>query len=282
MFSLLLCTLNRPDLVEKCLESIFKQTYTNFEVIIVDQSLDDKTEKVCNKYIDNRIHYYKVNFKGLSKARNFGLKFAHGQYISLCDDDAIYSPGYLYSAHQFLASRGYPACALCGRATFCDEPDDVFDYSSFQDESRLSTQDILTMAYSPVLILPKNKLLELKGFDEEFGVGAKYGAGEETDILLRLNKNRIPLYYLERMKVRHGFKNQGDAELIKTYNYYVGTGALIKKHLVYLREIAICNKFMRLTLGAAVKWITGSKIQKSYYRERIRGFWKGFITYRYE
>lgn len=282
MFSFLLCTLNRPKLVKKCLESLKQQEYKKFEIIVVDQSQNDETEAVCKCFSDQQLHYYKVNFRGLSKARNYGLQRAQGQYICLCDDDAIYSKEYLASAYKFLHSSSIDQCALCGHAVFCDSQEEVFDYSLLHDQQKLGVDDLLRMAFSPVLIISRNSLEAIGGFDEEFGVGAKYGAGEETDVLLLLRNNHIPSYYLENMDVQHGFNTQERIDLKKTYNYYIGTGALIKKHLIYLKERSLFKKFLRLTVGAAIKWIIGSSEQKRYYRERIRGFLKGFLAYKYE
>ena len=75
MISVLLCTLNRPEVIGSCLDSLIAQTYRNFEIIVVDQSRDDRTENRCRAYSDARIRYYRVDFTGLSKARNSGKTY---------------------------------------------------------------------------------------------------------------------------------------------------------------------------------------------------------------
>ncbi len=68
--SVLLCTLNRPELIKNCIASFLDQTYERFEIIVVDQSRDKDTEESCRSFNDPRIKYYQEEYTGLSKARN--------------------------------------------------------------------------------------------------------------------------------------------------------------------------------------------------------------------
>ena len=76
LFSIILATLNRSKEIEACLQSLENQIERDFEIIIVDQSEDDKTKHISEKFDNLNIKYYNVPFKGLSKARNYGIKHA--------------------------------------------------------------------------------------------------------------------------------------------------------------------------------------------------------------
>lgn len=91
LVSLLICTLNREELLTRCVESLLGQTYHNIEIIIVDQS-DIPSILFLNNI---RIKYIHINEYGLSNARNIGLEFCHGKWVALIDDDAVYSDNYL-------------------------------------------------------------------------------------------------------------------------------------------------------------------------------------------
>lgn len=88
------------DYLDDCIQSILKQTYTNFELILIDDHSDDNSYNICKKYEmkDERIKLYKLDQNGgPSKARNFGLKIAKGEYISFVDsDDTIDKEMYEY------------------------------------------------------------------------------------------------------------------------------------------------------------------------------------------
>lgn len=89
--------------LEKCVKSILKQTYTNLEVILVDDGSPDKCGQLCDELakIDDRIIVFHKENGGLSDARNYGVERANGEYIGFVDsDDYIHESMYeeLYKA----------------------------------------------------------------------------------------------------------------------------------------------------------------------------------------
>ena len=80
---------NAQQTIEKCIKSILIQTYTNLEIIIVNDGSNDKSGEICKKIAetDPRIKYYYKENTGVSGTRNFGLKKASGDYISFIDSD---------------------------------------------------------------------------------------------------------------------------------------------------------------------------------------------------
>jgi glycosyltransferase involved in cell wall biosynthesis len=75
--------------IDKCLKSIISSTYKDFEIIVVNDGSTDKTEDIINIYLKkyNNITYIKQKNKGLSEARNIGVKKAKGDYILFIDSD---------------------------------------------------------------------------------------------------------------------------------------------------------------------------------------------------
>ena len=64
--------------ISHCVESIRNQTYTNMEIILVDDGSTDGSGRIADKYQDCRFHVYHTSNHGLSAARNFGIEKAHG------------------------------------------------------------------------------------------------------------------------------------------------------------------------------------------------------------
>ena len=112
-FSIILATINRSECVLNAIISIINQSYKNFEIIIIDQSDDFKTKSLLEEYLNknelakNKIIYYKVIFKGLSRARNYGIKKATGDFICLMDDDAEYEENFLNIANDLIRKSKY-------------------------------------------------------------------------------------------------------------------------------------------------------------------------------
>jgi hypothetical protein len=94
MVTIMMPSYNRAKYIGQAIESIQKQTYTNWELIIVDDGSIDNTEKVVKKYLkDNRIVYMKNKKNlGISKSRNIALNKAKGVYVGHLDSDDILYP----------------------------------------------------------------------------------------------------------------------------------------------------------------------------------------------
>src|SRR3990167_8655992 len=92
LVSVIIPSFNRPQIVQRAIQSVLNQTYKNFELIVVD---DGSTEEYDIKL---PAWYYKpwAENRGGSAARNFGLTKAHGQYIAYLDDDNELHPEFLH------------------------------------------------------------------------------------------------------------------------------------------------------------------------------------------
>lgn len=77
-----------------CIDSILRQTYQDFELILVDDGSTDQSASICRKYEkeDPRIRFFHKDNGGVSSARNLGLEKAHGHYISFVDGDDLIEP----------------------------------------------------------------------------------------------------------------------------------------------------------------------------------------------
>lgn len=75
--------------IRRCIESILAQTYTNFEVLLVDDGSTDKSGLICDEFskVDDRIQVFHKENGGVSSARNYGLNKAKGEWISFIDGD---------------------------------------------------------------------------------------------------------------------------------------------------------------------------------------------------
>jgi len=88
LFSVIVPTYNRSHLLPRAINSILNQTYSNFEIIIVNDGSTDNTEEIVNSFNDNRIIYHnnEIN-KGNNAAVNIGFNLANGKYIAALGDD---------------------------------------------------------------------------------------------------------------------------------------------------------------------------------------------------
>ena len=91
-FSLIIATLGREKELYDLFESLNKQTYKNFEVIVIDQNKDDRVFKCVQKYMKILdIKYKKSLNRGVSYNRNIGIKLVEGDVVTFTDDDCTYN-----------------------------------------------------------------------------------------------------------------------------------------------------------------------------------------------
>ena len=99
--------------LEQCLKSIIEQTYTNLEVIIIDDGSSDSCSAICDSWAikDDRIIVVHKENGGLSSARNAGLDICNGDYITFVDSDDWIECEYVFAMHKAMADNGAEVCS---------------------------------------------------------------------------------------------------------------------------------------------------------------------------
>ena len=118
----------------QCIESIKMQTFENWELILVDDGSQDNSGMICDEYAqkDNRIKVVHQKNRGVSTARNSGVKFATGKYISFVDSDDYIVPNFFEIMLEKLIA--YKADMVrCGFYEFNDN-NVVFNTCQFENE----------------------------------------------------------------------------------------------------------------------------------------------------
>ncbi len=85
--SVIIPTYNRKNFIERAVKSVLKQTFKNFELVIIDDGSTDGTEEIIKKFKDKRIRYIWQENKGPAGARNRGILEARAKYIAFLDSD---------------------------------------------------------------------------------------------------------------------------------------------------------------------------------------------------
>lgn len=99
VFSVIVPMYNAERFIGQALDSLIKQSYPHFEVIVVDDGSTDRSAEVVNKYFsfDRRIKYVKQENQGTGGALNTGHRLAKGRYLTWCSADNVYFPNFLSS-----------------------------------------------------------------------------------------------------------------------------------------------------------------------------------------
>ena len=102
MISVIVPVYNVEKYLEECLDSIQDQTYSDIEVILVNDGSTDSSKEICKKYCkqDSRFLLINQENQGLSAARNKGVEISTGEYIVFVDSDDIIKTNYLEKLMQ--------------------------------------------------------------------------------------------------------------------------------------------------------------------------------------
>jgi len=95
LISVILPTYNRAHVLQRSIQSVLVQSYTNFELIVIDDGSTDNTRAIVDSFQDIRIHYLYQQNKERSAARNAGIEVSRGKYLSFIDSDDEYLPNKL-------------------------------------------------------------------------------------------------------------------------------------------------------------------------------------------
>lgn len=110
LVSIIIPAYNAASFIEETIQSIYKQTYSNWEVLIVNDGSTDNTAAIINSFNDTRVKYITQENAGVAASRNKGLEQVNGEYVVFFDADDLMSPDFLrarVSALQKDSRTGY-------------------------------------------------------------------------------------------------------------------------------------------------------------------------------
>lgn len=179
--SIIIPTFNRAHYIGDAINSILAQTYSSWELLIVDNGSTDNTEAVVRSFekTDSRVHYIREDRKGVSRARNTALERALGRYIAFLDDDDLYLPEKLKIQKEYLDAHPkvdfvYGQIEIIntrGELLWVDPKKPVLTFTDLFEESGIRIQSVMCR---------KSCFDSLGGFDETLTMG------EDYDLWLRI------------------------------------------------------------------------------------------------
>lgn len=123
-------------------KSVLEQTYKNFELLIIDDGSPDKSGEICQQFIDTRIQIIRQENRGVSAARNTGIRHAQGEYIALLDADDLWLPSKLEKHIEHLENNPKIGVSF-SRSAFIDDTDKPLGIYQMSKLKEITPLDIL-------------------------------------------------------------------------------------------------------------------------------------------
>ncbi|MBU2019079.1 MAG: glycosyltransferase family 2 protein [Bacteroidetes bacterium] len=187
IFSIILPTYNRAQLISKAIESVIGQTIESWELLVIDDGSTDNTKELVQSYIkkDQRIQYHYQENAERSAARNKGIDLAKGEYICFLDSDDYYLPQRLENFYSIISLK---------------QKKELFLYSGIilkkdnklveRKEKVRSNENIYDFVLKAIIGTPQvcisRKLMLTEKFNPEIRIG------EDTELWLRISEIREP------------------------------------------------------------------------------------------
>jgi glycosyltransferase involved in cell wall biosynthesis len=170
--SVVIPTFNREHYIGRALESVLNQTYTDYEIIIVDDGSTDKTGEIIRRYqetADNIRYIRTTENKGASAARNTGIQEACGTYIAFQDSDDVWMPEKLEKQVKILSETG-PAVGLVYTGFWLVKGDtqQYIPHPSYKKREGYIANEILKGSFigTPTILIKKECFEHMGLFDE--------------------------------------------------------------------------------------------------------------------
>lgn len=247
--SFLIATYNRVNYIDKCIDSILRQSLKDFEIIVVDDCSDDGTQELISSQYKNRVIYHRnyIN-RGVSFTRNIALDYASGKYIGLIDsDDILYSSKYLEIALNIF--NVYPSVDVFCCDNFCIDKkgnkignqtflNKTIDYKGIELSSKIMNfADMFLYGVHSCGALIRKEIIKEIGF-----LNTNYRIAWDEDLFLRIAayKPNTIYYYNEPLT---GYRQHSDGNLSSNASH------LYLERIRCRREILQNNKFLNNSLG---------------------------------
>ncbi|ALO47937.1 glycosyltransferase family 2 protein [Hoylesella enoeca] len=212
--SIIVPVYNAGSTIKRCIDSILHQTFSDFEVLLIDDGSNDNSGLLCNSYAkkDNRIHAYHKQNGGVSSARQWGIEHSQGDYTIHVDPDDWIEPLMLERLYQ-IALIENSDMVICD---FYENGKNKQKYLS-QKPTSLNAKELLIDVLTHLHGSCCNKLIRRECYQKynvQFPLGINYC--EDQYVIIALLQHPIKVSYLP--EAFYHYENTDKNSLSRTYN----------------------------------------------------------------
>ncbi|MDJ0690560.1 MAG: glycosyltransferase [Xenococcaceae cyanobacterium MO_188.B32] len=189
--SVIIPTYNSGRYIEEAIDSVLAQTYTNYEIIVVDDGSTDNTSQIVQAYGDRVLYWYQEN-QGVASARNVGIEKAKGELIAFLDADDFFLPEKLAKQVAYFEEDSSLGMTISGWRLVDERGKKIFDAELWQyaPQLDLATAIIHKPARPSATMLSRYWCQKVNGFNTSLS------SAEDLDFLLRLLLMGCEAYWL--------------------------------------------------------------------------------------
>ncbi|MEM0542794.1 glycosyltransferase [Flavobacterium sp. j3] len=242
-FSIVIPVFNKEKFVAKTVESVLNQTFSDYEIIVINDGSTDASENIIQQFNDNRIRYFSKKNEGVAVARNFGIEKSSADFICFLDADDYWFPRFLETMNQYiqkLPEQKVFACAIeietkkkSFAATYSIDKKSDYEIVNFFEASQKEC-----VLWTSSVAIHKSVFEKVGYFD------TKIKHGEDTELWIRIGLE-YPIVFINKVLARYVF----DVDSIsRKWNYFFEAYtfdkyALQEKNNPKLKQYLDLNRF---------------------------------------
>ena len=231
--SAIIPTYNRKAFVLEAIGSVLKQTYGDYELIVVDDGSEDGTGETLQQYGEKLRYAYQAN-QGVSKARNHGIELAEGEFIAFLDSDDLWLPEKLKIQVAYMDE--HPEAQIC-------YTDEIWIRRGVRVNPRKKhakySGEIYAKCLPLCIISPSSALMRRELFEEVGTFDPSFPVCEDYDLWLRVTA-RFPVFFISQKLI---IKRGGHPGQLSQQGW--GNDRYRVKGLIKILETGVLNLQMR-------------------------------------
>ena len=214
-FSIVIPVYNKEKFVIKTIESVLSQTFTDYEIIIVNDGSTDQSEAKISVFKDNRIKYYSKKNEGVALARNLGIEKATADYICFLDADDYWYPTFLETMQRY--SSELPEQKVYAAAIEIETKNKTIPaHYSIESTSDFEIVNFFNASQKECALWTSSVCIHKSVFEKLGNFDTKIKHGEDTELWIRIGL-QFPIFFIRKILARYVYD---DKSISRNTNYY--------------------------------------------------------------
>jgi glycosyltransferase involved in cell wall biosynthesis len=243
-FSIILPTYNRAEMIQNAINSVLKQTYKDWELIIIDDGSTDNTKNIVDKHKkeDQRIKYFFQKNQERSIARNNGIKQSKNEWICFLDSDDIYHKTHLHEFNKLINLNGEKKDLY-----FCGLSHDKYSYDEEQYDlsHKNNVEFVLLNNFGTPRACTHRSILLKHQFNEKIRVG------EDRELWVRILRSKNFYFHNKKTFIEIDHKERSVNNIENLLENVITTKLINREKKIarHIKKRILSNSYFSLTKG---------------------------------
>lgn len=237
-FSIIIPVYNKEKFVEHTLKSVLSQTFSDFEIIIVNDGSTDGSESKVQQFHDPRIRYYSKKNEGVSIARNFGIEKSSADFICFLDADDFWHPDFLEVMHSYI--HEIPNQKVFASAIEIETAKTIFPAQyAIKKSNAFEIVNYFEASIKESVIWTSAVVLHKSVFEKSGLFDPKIRIAEDTDLWIRVGLH-YPVVFIWNILARYVY----DEKSVSRQDQYIFAETSFLKYTEAEKENKALKKFL--------------------------------------